>query len=82
MDELRIQLLGGFRVEVGKRAIGESVWRRKKPAGLVKLLALEPGHRLHREQLEDSLWPELDSTAAGANLRKAVHMVRRALGQC
>ena len=79
MNELRIQLLGGFRVQVGDRAIDESVWHRKKPAALVKLLALEPGHRLHREQLEDRLWPELDPTAAGANLRKAVHIVRRAL---
>jgi DNA-binding SARP family transcriptional activator len=79
MAELRIQLLGGFRVEVGGRAIDDAVWRRKKPAALVKLLALEPGHRLHREQLADRLWPELDPTAAGANLRKAVHIVRRAL---
>src|SRR5262249_39749135 len=27
---------------------------------LVKLLALQPGHRLHREELTDTLWPELD----------------------
>jgi len=79
MNELRIQLLGGFRVDVDGRPIDDSVWRRKKPAALLKLLALEAGHRLHREQLEEHLWPELDATAAGANLRKAVHMVRRAL---
>src|SRR5690348_9260108 len=81
MDELRIQLLGGFGVEVGRRSVDDSIWRRKRPAALLKLLALEPGHRLHREQLEDRLWPELDAGAAGANLRKAVHMVRRALDE-
>ena len=44
---------------------------------MVKLLALAPGHRLHREQLMESLWPDLDPDAAGANLRKALHFARR-----
>jgi DNA-binding SARP family transcriptional activator len=82
LAELRIQLLGGFRVAVGPsggRSINESVWRRKKPAAVLKLLALAGSHRLHREQLEDQLWPELGQPAAAANLRKAVHLARRAL---
>jgi DNA-binding SARP family transcriptional activator len=76
---LRIELLGGFRVVVGDRAVPDDEWRRRKPAGLVKLLALAPGHRLHREQAMDALWPELDPDAAAANLRKALHHARRAL---
>jgi DNA-binding SARP family transcriptional activator len=40
---------------------------------------LSPGHRLHREQVMDVLWPELDPAAAAANLRKAVHEARRVL---
>jgi DNA-binding SARP family transcriptional activator len=79
LAELRIQVLGGFRVAVGDRTVEESAWRRKKPAAVLKLLALAGGHRLHREQLEDLLWPELGASAAGANLRKAVHLARRAL---
>jgi hypothetical protein len=55
--ELRIELLGGFRVTAGGRVLPESAWRRRKPAALVKLLALAPGHRLHREQAMDLLWP-------------------------
>ena len=47
---------------------------------LVKLLALAPGHRLHREQLLDALWPELDPVAAANNLHQVVHVARRALG--
>ena len=79
MADLRIQLLGGFRVTVGSRTVAEDAWRRRKPAALLKLLALAPAHRLHREQAMDALWPELDPAAGGANLRKAVHHARRAL---
>ena len=62
---VRIWLLGGFRISVGSsRSIGEDEWRLKKSASLLKLLALAPAHRLHREQAMDLLWPELDSKAA------------------
>ena len=79
MADLRIELLGGFRVAVGGHVVSEATWRRRKPAAVLKLLALTPGHRLHREQLMDRLWPELDPGAAAANLRKAVHEARRGL---
>jgi DNA-binding SARP family transcriptional activator len=78
MAELRVELLGGFSVTVGGRVIPDEVWRRRKTAALVKLLALAPRHRLHREQLMDMLWPELAPDAAAANLRKAAHFARRA----
>jgi DNA-binding SARP family transcriptional activator len=77
--DLRIELLGGFRVAVGPRVVPETAWRRRKPAAVLKLLALAPGHRLHREQLMDALWPDLEPAAAAANLRKAVHEARREL---
>ncbi len=47
----------------------------------MKLLAVTPGHRLHRERVMDLFWPELDREAAGANLRKAVHFARKSLGE-
>src|SRR5919204_6794904 len=81
MADLRIELLGGFRVTAGGRAIPEDVWRRRKTAALIKLLALAPRHRLHREQVMDALWPDLSPEAGGANLRKATHYARRALGR-
>jgi DNA-binding SARP family transcriptional activator len=79
MADLRIELLGGFRVTVGSRPVPDDAWRRRKAAALLKLLALAPAHRLHREQAMDALWPGLDPAAAGANLRKAVHHARHAL---
>ena len=75
-----IRLLGGFLVEVDGRPLPPVVWRHRRGADLVKLLALAPTHRLHREQLTEALWPELPPEAAAANLRKALHFARRALG--
>jgi DNA-binding SARP family transcriptional activator len=78
-SRLKIDLLGGFRVSVGDTAVGADVWRRRKPAALVKILALTPGHCVHREQLMEPLWPDLDAAPAGANLRKAIYQARGAL---
>ena len=78
-SRLRIDLLGGFRVSVGDAPVGTDAWRRRKPAALVKILALTPGHRVHREQLMELLWPDLDAAPAGANLRKAIYQARGAL---
>jgi len=74
----RIGLLGRFRVAVGGVEVPGEAWRCSKAAALVKLLALAPAHRMHREQVMDVLWPTL-GPAAAANLRKAVHYARRAL---
>src|SRR5215212_2411694 len=78
-EAVRIRMLGGFSVSVGTRTIEEDEWRLKKAAGLVKLLALETGHRMHREELMDVLWPELDDKAQANNLRYALHHARRPL---
>jgi len=79
-DGLAVALLGGLRVRVRDRTIEPHAWTRKKARGLVCLLALEPGHRLHREQLMEALWPELGGEAAASNLRKNLHLARRLLG--
>src|SRR5687768_4596006 len=76
---LRIWLLGDFRVWVGGRAVGEAGWRLRKARSVVKLLALAPGQRLHREQLVEALWPDLDPEPALNNLKIALHVARYAL---
>src|SRR4051794_25414641 len=76
LPAVEIRLLGGFRVVVGDRAITDDAWRLRKARGLVKLLALAPGHRLHREELIDVLWPDLDPDAAANALRYALHRAR------
>ncbi|GGO23084.1 hypothetical protein GCM10010991_00030 [Gemmobacter aquaticus] len=78
---VEIQVLGGFSVSVDGVAVAPGLWRRDRAAALVKLLAVTPQHRMHREQVMNLFWPEADSEVAGAALRKAVHYARKALGQ-
>ncbi|MGH2617289.1 MAG: AfsR/SARP family transcriptional regulator, partial [Thermomicrobiales bacterium] len=76
---LDVRLLGGFEIRVGGQLVPATVWRQRRAAAILKLLALEPGHRLHREQLLESLWPDLDPESAANNLRVALHHARQGL---
>jgi predicted ATPase/DNA-binding SARP family transcriptional activator/DNA-binding CsgD family transcriptional regulator len=78
-EAVRIWLLGGFRVSVGTRTIEGDEWRLRKAAALVKVLCMAPGHRLHREQVMDLLWPEANRRAASNNLRTTLHAARKVL---
>jgi predicted ATPase len=75
-----LTLLGGFAAEAGGAPVAESAWRLRKAKELVKLLALADGHRLHREQAMDALWPDRGPDSAANNLNQAVHAARKALG--
>src|SRR6476659_9990886 len=79
MGDVSVRLLGGFAAEVDGVGVPPGAWRLKKARELVKLLALAPGHRLHREQAMDVLWQGRDPAAAANNLHQAVHVARRAL---
>ncbi|MBI3974423.1 MAG: hypothetical protein HY332_24345 [Chloroflexi bacterium] len=57
----------------------EAAWRLRKAGSLVKLLALAPGHRLHREQVLDWLWPDADPRAATNSLHRTLHAARHVL---
>jgi predicted ATPase/DNA-binding SARP family transcriptional activator/DNA-binding CsgD family transcriptional regulator len=78
-ETLRIWLLGGFKVSVGSQSIGEEEWHLRKARSLLKVLALAPRHRLHREQAMELLWPDLHQEAALNNLHYALHVARRTL---
>lgn len=54
MTELRIELLGGFRVVVEGGVVDYAAWRRKKPAAVVRTRALEPRRRPRRAQVTDA----------------------------
>ncbi|HEX2516003.1 MAG TPA: transcriptional activator domain-containing protein, partial [Chloroflexota bacterium] len=62
-DALRIELFGGCRISAGGRPVEDGAWRLRKARTLIKLLALAPGHRLHRDQVAATLWPSLDPQA-------------------
>lgn len=63
-------MLGGFSVLLGDAPVAGESWTRPQAATLVKVLALAPGHRLHREQLMDRLWPDLTPAEAAPRLHK------------
>ena len=77
---MRVRLLGGFALAVDGRPVEEGTWRLRKARTLVKLLALAPGQRLHREQVIELLWPNRAPAAAANNLHQALHVARRQLG--
>jgi predicted ATPase/DNA-binding SARP family transcriptional activator/DNA-binding CsgD family transcriptional regulator len=79
LEAVRVRLLGGFRVSVGSRTIGQAEWPLRKAANLLKLLALAPGHRLHRERVMDTFWPDSGRRAASNSLRRTLHSARRVL---
>lgn len=79
-ERLRIRLLGGFEIFAGSQEVRVDGWRLRKAASLVKLLALAPKCRMHREQLVAMLWPDLKVQAVTNNLHQALYVARRTLG--
>ena len=77
---LQVWLLGRFAVAVDGVELPPDRWPSLRSAQLVQLLCLQPGRRLSRDLVVDALWPSLHAEAGGANLRKAVHHARHALG--
>jgi DNA-binding SARP family transcriptional activator len=76
---LRIKLLGGFRVERTGVAGPVAGWQRRTAKTLTKLLATHPRHSLHREQVVEMLWPDVELESALNSFGKALHAARRAL---
>ena len=77
---VEVRLLGGFTVLVDGVPTPASRWTRRPASALVKLLALAPRGRLHRDRVVDALWPDLALDVALPRLHKAAHFARGALG--
>jgi DNA-binding SARP family transcriptional activator len=76
-----VTLMGGFGVGVDGVPTARRGWARRNTAALVKVLALAPGHHLHREHVMDLLWPDEPPEVCGPRLHKAAHYARRAAGR-
>lgn len=75
---VEITVLGGFAVSVDGEATPARGWSRRSAAAVVKVLALAPDHRLHREQVIDLLWPDQSPERSAPRLHKAAHFARLA----
>ena len=80
-SRLDIALLGRFTVAVDGIGIATDRWPSLRATQLVQLLSLQPRRRMSRDVAIDALWPQLDPEAGAANLRKALHHGRQALGR-
>ena len=80
MTTVQIDLLGGFAVTVDSQMVPAGAWSRRHAAALVKLLALRPERRLHREQVLHLIWPDDPIETATAKLHKAAHYARKVTG--
>ena len=78
---LEVRLLGGFSVSIDGVELASERWPSLRSAQLVQLLSLAPQRRMTRDRVVDTLWPQLDPDAGAANLRKAAHHARQALGR-
>jgi DNA-binding SARP family transcriptional activator len=77
-EALRLHLLGGFRAERGALTVPDGAWHRRSAKRLTKLLAAHPAHSLHREQILEILWPDVDMGSSLNSFGKALHAARRA----
>ena len=76
---LRVRALGAFQVWRDDTALPASVWRSRPAATLFKILLTAAGHRVPREQVLESLWPDTSPTQSTRYLYATIHRLRRVL---
>ena len=77
---LEIRAFGGFVVEVGDRPVALD---RIKPRAraVLRFLAVRPGVAIHREVIQEALWPDVDSPTGARSLHVAVSALRGLFGE-
>jgi WD40 repeat protein/DNA-binding SARP family transcriptional activator len=78
MPQLRLELLGRFRVSLGGMPI--TTFESNKVRALLAYLAVESHHPHSREKLAALLWPDWPNSAALSNLRYALSDLRKVIG--
>src|SRR5215472_14057287 len=73
---LEVSTLGRFEVRCQNDLLN---WNRRKVCDLFKLLLTADQHRLHREQIQDILWPTSSSEQATNSFGKTLYLLRRTL---
>ncbi|MEW6230938.1 MAG: BTAD domain-containing putative transcriptional regulator [Chloroflexota bacterium] len=76
---LRLQTLGAFRAWRGDVEITDKEWRREKARHLFLLLVNGRGRMMQRDQIMDTLWPDLGAQAARRDFKVALNAMNNAL---
>lgn len=75
-----VRTLGGFALEIdGRRVALDGAKPRVRM--LLRLLAMHGGVPVHREAIQDALWPDADAVAGARSLHVAISAVRRLLDE-
>src|SRR6266699_4225503 len=76
---LEVSTLGRFEVRRNHDPLTGGNWSRRKVVDLFKLLLSAEQHRLHREQIQEILWPSSSIEQASNSFGKTLYLLRRAL---
>ncbi len=75
---LEVSTLGRFEVRRNRDLLTGGNWSRRKVVDLFKLLLSVEQHRLHREQVQEILWPNSPLEQAANSFGKTLYLLRRA----
>src|SRR5229473_1131383 len=76
---LEVSTLGRFEVRRDHTPFSGGNWSRRKVSDLFKILLSAEEHRLHREQIQELLWPSSTGEQAANSFGKTLYLLRRAL---
>ena len=76
---LQIYCLGDFRVERDRAVLRDAVWKSKQAKTLLKMLLAQDDHKLLRDRVMDTLWPDAGPEKQRAAYNVMLHRMRKAL---
>jgi DNA-binding SARP family transcriptional activator len=77
--DLKIYLLGTFRLLIKGVVVPNAMWEKRKARLLVQILALQPMRKLHREELIEKLFSDVDEKTANARFYRVLYAARCSL---
>jgi len=76
---LHIQTLGGFRVWRNGEEVPTTAWGREKAIHLFQFFTTLRRQYVHKEQIMDRLWPDLDIEKGDRDFKVALNSINKAL---
>jgi two-component SAPR family response regulator len=76
---LRIHALGGFRVWRSGVEVGPAEWGREKAVHLLQFLVTTRRRSLHKEEIIERLWPELNTAIGDRDFKVALNAIHKVL---
>jgi len=76
---LNVITLGRFALMRNQEVMSGGNWKQRRVRELFKILLSAEQHRLHREQVQELLWPSASQEQAANSFSKTLYLLRRAL---